>query len=152
MIPQEADQPTIEDYCSPEEAVEHQAVGNYTLEQVKQKALSLSRKHNLLKSKRSNHTTHTKPLFQVNHWNAVASWTWDGGVASCAICRNGIMGCCIKCTAKTPTEQETCVLAWGVCNHVFHYHCIMQWLSSRLKTGKCCPLCNTPWTFQKLVN
>ena len=27
------------------------------------------------------------------------------------------------------------------CGHMFHYHCIMQWLQAR----SVCPLCNRPW-------
>lgn len=32
--------------------------------------------------------------FEVKKWNAVALWSWDIVVESCAICRNHIMDLC----------------------------------------------------------
>ncbi|KAH0486827.1 MAG: hypothetical protein KVP17_001115 [Porospora cf. gigantea B] len=85
-----------------------------------------------------------KPRFEVKKWSAVALWSWDIDVDNCAICRNHIMDLCIEC--QSGPKQENCTVAWGACNHAFHYHCISKWLKTRPK----CPLDNTDWEFSKM--
>lgn len=52
----------------------------------------------------------------------------------------------IECQADQRGESnEECTVAWGQCNHAFHFHCISRWLSSR----GTCPLDNKEWDFQR---
>ena len=92
-------------------------------------------------------TSH-KVQVTVKKWNSVALWMWDTKQDTCAICRNLNMELCIECQVRGDQEGgggvEECSMAWGVCTHTFHFHCIVGWIEKH----DSCPLCAAPWDFQ----
>ena len=84
----------------------------------------------------------------VKKWHAVALWSWDTKQDTCAICRNMLMELCISCQVKGDQQDGgpgVCSMAWGVCTHNFHFHCIVGWIDQY----NSCPLCGGEWDFQK---
>jgi len=76
----------------------------------------------------------------------VAAPVFEFELQCCAICRMSLMDLCIECDASQQqfVMGEACVVAWGECNHAFHYHCI----SRLLKRRPVCPMDDCDWKFQ----
>ncbi|GMM31840.1 SCF ubiquitin ligase complex subunit [Martiniozyma asiatica (nom. inval.)] len=89
-------------------------------------------------------TGNKKKRFEIKKWTAVAFWAWDQTNDHCAICRNFLMDGCIDCHSKGTTDN--CKRATGECGHVFHLHCIKQWIEQRAV----CPLDNKQWTTKEV--
>ena len=88
-----------------------------------------------------------KGIVKVSKWSAVAVWSWSAQVEkNCAICGNAITDLCIECTANQDGEPSECQIAWGVCNHAYHHHCITR----RLKTETTCPVDDREWEMTSL--
>ncbi|ETO08670.1 hypothetical protein RFI_28717, partial [Reticulomyxa filosa] len=60
----------------------------------------------------------------------------SGGKLECRMCRNDLMGRCAECE-ESNANVESCAIAQGECNHVFHVHCLENTLKSHFR----CPLC-----------
>lgn len=58
-------------------------------------------------------------MFEIKKWNAVALWSWENDVDTCAICRNNIMDPCIECQASSGDTKTECAVAWGTCGVCF---------------------------------
>lgn len=91
--------------------------------------------------------TSDQKRFQLKKWNAVALWAWDIEVENCAICKGQIYEPCIQCQSDQ-RDDDQCTVAWGHCNHAFHFHCIQKWVKSTPR----CPLCNKEWDWAKYGN
>ena len=80
---------------------------------------------------------------EIKKLNIVGVWGWDIKIDNCAICRNNIIDSCIECQAN---DTNDCTISWGVCNHVYHTHCISRWI----KTKNICPMCSLEWELSKI--
>jgi anaphase-promoting complex subunit 11 len=77
----------------------------------------------------------------IKQWNAVALWKWDVPEDEvCGICRVQFDGTCPTC--KYPGDD--CPLISGACNHSFHMHCVLKWLTVQASKGLC-PMCRQPF-------
>jgi hypothetical protein len=77
--------------------------------------------------------------FEVVKVTMVANWSWKTGDGRCPICHASITVPCLTC-ANNPT-QSGCHIAWGICGHNVHHHCVEGWN----KTNPNCPQCNHLW-------
>ena len=75
-----------------------------------------------------------KKMFEVKNIFCIATWAYDTEIEKCQICQFHIMDQCIHCRSANSTED--CVARFGKCDHVFHDHCIVDWI---LKHGGNCP-------------
>ena len=87
----------------------------------------------------------SKQKFIMQKWNGVTMWKWQGEIDQCQICRQQLMEACIDCIAMQEENKGECTVAWGKCNHAFHFHCINRWT----KKQPTCPLDNKQWETEK---
>jgi len=76
-------------------------------------------------------------------WNPLVVISDETDNEQCNLCRNLINEKCIMCSNITPyTIAGKCVIeANANCPHVYHKHCIDNWL----KSNKNCPIDLEPW-------
>ena len=140
---------TLSEEHSADQTVPNEKSGNETTSNEKAEGVTTSNEKPAAKT-----TTNENPenetagdRFVIKKWDAVVSWSY--GVDNCAICKQDIMDLCNVCLADAldKDEHEECPVAWGVCDHGFHLHCIMNLIQ---KNNNKCPLCKNDWEFQKL--
>lgn len=69
----------------------------------------------------------------------LALWSIKIGLnETCPICREQLQGLCVQCLAGSD-DSQTCRVAQLPCGHLFHHHCVSQWLLSR--DAPVCPTC-----------
>ncbi|ORC86391.1 uncharacterized protein TM35_000281070 [Trypanosoma theileri] len=57
----------------------------------------------------------------------------------------GGVGSSINSNSSSGGVAGDCLLVWGVCNHVFHAHCLSRWVRQR----PVCPICGREWEVYK---
>ena len=79
--------------------------------------------------------------------NVVMSWEPRLHNDFCEICEHRLHDLCGSCMLPSVDADimKECTLAWGCCNHQFHYHCMARRLKYRATT---CPTCSMKWEFQ----
>jgi len=80
--------------------------------------------------------------FNITKISVVASSYLNIHNDVCPICKNTLTEPCLDCSVQ---NKQTCNTSIGICNHVYHTHCINTWL----KISRTCPHENQNWGFQK---
>mmetsp|Transcript_5601 Transcript_5601/g.21074 ORF Transcript_5601/g.21074 Transcript_5601/m.21074 type:complete len:170 (-) Transcript_5601:1303-1812(-) len=98
-----------------------------------------------------------KSRFEIKQWNAISLWTYEKVSSDvCAICKESLYAPCVECHANTPDFnpfsdeaqkdekiKKMCSVAFGKCNHTFHWHCIDKWLGMASVHAAKCPVCGS---------
>ena len=88
----------------------------------------------------------SKASLKVLSWNNVMIWKWKTDEEECAICKLFLSALCPECGEDGDNKDNcSCKPIWGKCKHVYHQHCIAEWIEKR----KTCPLCQTKWEENK---
>lgn len=108
----------------------------------------------------------------IKKWHAIAQWRWDTGNNDpdddgegdvCGICRVPFEGCCPTCkmpgddcplsmfqsslflrARRVVLTRSLRYIVWGECTHVFHMHCLLQWIGTASSKQQC-PMDRRPW-------
>jgi len=86
----------------------------------------------------------TKKPIEVLSWNPVAIWKYKASYTDCPICKVKLEQPCPECEANSTNKNLTCDVSKGNCGHVFHKHCIDNWIAK----STVCPVCSTPYNTQ----
>lgn len=78
----------------------------------------------------------------INNVRLLSFWSYNLTTnTDCTVCRCNLNTNSIYAQDK----GKDSIVVSGVCGHSFHYECIQPWI----KINPICPICSTPWTFQK---
>jgi RING-box protein 1 len=66
----------------------------------------------------------------------------------CLECNIDLDSNCHECKSNKSNNGEACDFAQGICDCVFHFHCI----STHLKTKQNCPIHKTEWWYKRYWN
>lgn len=82
--------------------------------------------------------------FELKAIRGVGAWSWNSYSDNCGICKCSLSDKCLDCCSGNC--DAICNIVWGVCNHSYHLHCMINWQKQR----NACPLCNEAWIVQKI--
>ncbi|CAH6421156.1 Hypothetical protein KVN_LOCUS163 [uncultured virus] len=82
---------------------------------------------------------------EIVSWDPIAIWSYNTPHTNCAICKNTLTQKCATCFESKNILNEECKVSKGKCGHVYHYHCISNWI----RTANSCPIDATPWGMEQ---
>ena len=74
----------------------------------------------------------------------------QGTNTHCAICKEPLQSLCVQCSSSNHVSRNTdekCSVSSGKCNHLYHEHCISNWLRMPGAQNKKCPHCAVTWEY-----
>eukprot|EP00744_Colponema_vietnamica_P026129 GILI01038655.1.p1 GENE.GILI01038655.1~~GILI01038655.1.p1 ORF type:complete len:163 (-),score=17.62 GILI01038655.1:37-525(-) len=80
--------------------------------------------------------------FTIKSVKVIGLWSIKIGLdETCPICREQLQAMCIQCLASGALggDDSICRIAQLPCGHLFHHHCVLQWLQTR--DVPACPSC-----------
>ena len=73
-------------------------------------------------------------------------FTYSYNEDTCPICNNYLTHSCVECVAD---NKDSCDLSQGKCGHIFHRHCIRNWLTKQQQYS--CPVDQTQFVYDKEI-
>lgn len=89
-----------------------------------------------------------KIAYKVHKLEDVVQTSILNSIENCPICRESLQDACLNCNQTDSIQFNECNLVRGICSHMYHAHCIQQWLTRQTS----CPMCSREWESPEVIN